>query len=73
MQSIAGSPNSSDIPPTLAVSGSGDTKKDSLTSAVSESLSRGDWIRTSDLLNPIQGVWRGNLSENASLSRLRAF
>jgi hypothetical protein len=34
---------------------------------------RGDWIRTSDLLNPIQGEWRVNSSENTSLSRLAAF
>src|SRR5215470_14055381 len=34
---------------------------------------RGDWIRTSDLLNPIQEVWRVNSSENMSLSRLAAF
>src|SRR5262249_26380295 len=27
--------------------------------------SRGDWIRTSDLLNPIQEVWRVNSSENS--------
>src|SRR5262245_25535078 len=29
---------------------------------------RGDWIRTSDLLNPIQGVSRVNCSENTALS-----
>ena len=34
---------------------------------------RGDWIRTSDLLNPIQEVRRVNSSENTSLSRLAAF
>jgi hypothetical protein len=33
----------------------------------------GDWIRTSDLLNPIQEAWRVNRSENTSLSRLAAF
>ena len=36
-------------------------------------VSRGDWIRTSDLLNPIQEVWRVNIAENTSLSRLAAF
>ena len=34
---------------------------------------RGDWIRTSDLLNPIQEVRRVNSSENTFLSRLAAF
>jgi hypothetical protein len=34
---------------------------------------RGDWIRTSDLLNPIQEAWSVNSSENTSLSRLAAF
>src|SRR6516165_4438448 len=29
---------------------------------------RGDWIRTSDLLNPIQGVSRVKCSENTALS-----
>jgi hypothetical protein len=28
---------------------------------------RGDWIRTSDLLNPIQEAWRANCLENAAL------
>src|SRR5690349_16515764 len=35
--------------------------------------SRGDWIRTSDLLNPIEEAWRANSSENTSLSQLAAF
>ena len=34
---------------------------------------RGDWIRTSDLLNPIQEVRRVNSAENTFLSRLTAF
>jgi hypothetical protein len=39
----------------------------------SGNVNRGDWIRTSDLLNPIQEVWRVNIAENTSLSRLAAF
>jgi integrase len=46
---------STDVLNTLAVSGSGDKRKGSLTSPVSEPSCRGDWIRTSDLLNPIYG------------------
>jgi integrase len=65
--SIADIPASSDVPHTLAVSGSSDKKKDSLTIPVSESPCRGDWIRTSDLLNPIQEAWRANCPENAAL------
>src|SRR5262249_28888115 len=34
---------------------------------------RGDWIRTSDLLNPIQGASRVDCSENAALSCVTAF
>ena len=34
---------------------------------------RGDWIRTSDLLNPIQEVQRVNIAENTFLSWLTAF
>jgi integrase len=55
--SIAVTPDSRGTSPALAVSVRGDKKKDSLTSPVSESPSRGDWIRTSDLLNPIQSVY----------------
>ena len=34
---------------------------------------RGDWIRTSDLLNPIQEAWRAKCRKNAALSRLSTF
>jgi hypothetical protein len=40
---------------------------------LAQKLSRGDWIRTSDLLNPIQEVRRVNIAENTSLSWLTAF
>ncbi len=43
----------------LAVSADDDKRKDSLTIPVNESSSRGDWIRTSDLLNPIHCRCRG--------------
>jgi integrase len=71
--SFPGNAASAGVPNALAVSGSPDKKKDSLTIPVSESLNRGDWIRTSDLLNPIQGVWRVNIAENTFLSWLTAF
>ena len=71
--SLAGNVDGGDVPDALAVSGSVDKKKDSLTTGVSESACRGDWIRTSDLLNPIQEVWRVNSSENTALSCLAAF
>jgi integrase len=51
--SSAGNPATGDVPSTLAASGSPDKKKGSLTIPVSEPSCRGDWIRTSDLLNPI--------------------
>jgi integrase len=54
MQSLAGKPAGAGLPNALAVSGSTDKKKDSLTIPVSEPSCRGDWIRTSDLLNPIE-------------------
>jgi hypothetical protein len=34
---------------------------------------RGDWIRTSDLLNPIQEAWRVKSWKNAAISRLSDF
>jgi integrase len=71
--SATGKPAGAGLPDTLAVSGSPDKKKGSLTIPVSEPLCRGDWIRTSDLLNPIQEVRRANIAENTSLSRLAAF
>src|SRR5262245_59183062 len=71
--SVTGNRSIADALGTLAVRGSPGKRKGSLTTPVSEPSCRGDWIRTSDLLNPIQGVWRAKLSENASLSRLRAF
>jgi hypothetical protein len=52
--SIAGNLNREDGSGIVAVSGGPDKRKDSPTIPVSESLSRGDWIRTSDLLNPIE-------------------
>jgi hypothetical protein len=70
MPSIAGNPNNCDFPPTLALNGSSDKKKDSLTIPVSESSSRGDRIRTCDLLNPIQGVTGPNI---ARASRFTAY
>jgi integrase len=57
--SVADNPNTSGDPHPLAVSGSPDKRKDSLTIPVNESSCRGDWIRTSDLLNPIQGAAAG--------------
>jgi integrase len=51
---------------TLAVSGVDDKRKDSLTIPVSESSSRGDWIRTSDLLNPIHRPTLLQLVKDAS-------
>ncbi len=52
--SLAGNPNSADVSSTLAVSGSPDKRKEPLTTGVSGSSCRGERIRTSDLLNPIQ-------------------
>jgi hypothetical protein len=52
--SFPGNPTGADVPNTLDVSGSPDKKKGPLTTGVSEPSCRGDWIRTSDLLNPIQ-------------------
>jgi integrase len=42
----------------FAVSGSPDKRREPLTTDVSGSRCRGDWIRTSDLLNPIKTVYR---------------
>jgi hypothetical protein len=49
----------------LAVTGDADKRKEPLTIPVSGSVRRGDWIRTSDLLNPIQQVTskKGRFSE----------
>jgi integrase len=52
--SIAGKSAASGLPNTFAVSGSPDKRRGPLTTPVSEPLSRGERIRTSDLLNPIQ-------------------
>jgi hypothetical protein len=46
---------------------------DELAERLLQENSRGDWIRTSDLLNPIQEVLRVNIAENTSLSWLTAF
>jgi integrase len=54
--SIAGKMNREEELDSLAVSVDGVKRKDSLTIPVSESSCRGDWIRTSDLLNPILAV-----------------
>jgi hypothetical protein len=59
--SFSGNPNSADVPNTFAVSGSPVKRKEPLTTGVSGSSSRGDWIRTSDLLNPIMAVCRSLL------------
>jgi integrase len=50
----AGNPGSGPAGRPLAASGIPDKGKGSLTTGVSEPSCRGDWIRTSDLLNPIQ-------------------
>jgi integrase len=51
-----------------------DKRNDSLSTSDSESSCRGDWIRTSDLLNPIQEVCRPYLhlkSQTPSIQQLR--
>jgi hypothetical protein len=53
--SIAGNLNRETASDVLDVGGVPDKRKDSLTIPVSEPLCRGERIRTSDLLNPIQG------------------
>jgi integrase len=57
-RSLAGNPASGDAPSTLAASGSAVKGKGRLSSADSRPSCRGDWIRTSDLLNPIKTVYR---------------
>src|SRR5581483_10790806 len=52
--SLSDNPSSSETTNTIAASGTADKRKGSLTIPVSEPLCRGDWIRTSDLLNPIE-------------------
>jgi hypothetical protein len=53
----------------FAASGSPDKRKELLTTGVSGSPWRGDWIRTGDLLNPIQGPTHHNqLSQQADTS-----
>src|SRR5262249_51373003 len=52
--SFPGNLTDTDILNTLAVSGSSDKSKGRLSSADNRPSCRGDWIRTSDLLNPIQ-------------------
>jgi integrase len=51
--SSAGNPAGSADPYTVAASGVADKKKGRLSSADNRPSCRGDWIRTSDLLNPI--------------------
>jgi integrase len=53
-QSTAGKPAGAGVPTTPVVSGSPDKKKGPLSIPDSGPSCRGDWIRTSDLLNPIQ-------------------
>ena len=53
-RSLAGNPTSGDVPSTLAVSGCDVNEKGRLSSPDNRPACRGDWIRTSDLLNPIQ-------------------
>jgi hypothetical protein len=57
--SLAGDPARSDVRQALDVSGCGVKEKGRLSSADNRPASRGDWIRTSDLLNPIQGAAAG--------------
>src|SRR5262249_10720168 len=52
--SSTGNPPSSDLPNTIAVSACPVNEKGRLSSADNRPSCRGDWIRTSDLLNPIQ-------------------
>jgi integrase len=52
--SLAGNRVSGDVPSTPAVSGCPVNEKGRLSSADNRPACRGDWIRTSDLLNPIQ-------------------
>jgi integrase len=54
--SLTGNPACGSLPSTYAASGSQDKKKGRLSSADNRPSCRGDWIRTSDLLNPIQAV-----------------
>ena len=53
-QSLAGKPAGAGLPNTPAVSGSADKEKGPLSIPDSGPSCRGDWIRTSDLLNPIE-------------------
>jgi integrase len=71
--SLAGNPASGDAASTLAVSGSPDKGKGRLSTGDNRPSCRGERIRTSDLLNPIQEAGRANCLENAALSRLAAF
>jgi integrase len=54
--SLAGNLASCDVPSTIAVSGCPVNEKGRLSSADNRPACRGDWIRTSNLLNPIQGI-----------------
>jgi hypothetical protein len=68
--SLTGNPANSQVWNTLAVSGDGDKRRGPLTIPVSEPLCRGDWIRTSDLLNPILGV---KAAPSRRMSQMQAF
>ena len=68
-QSLAGKPAGAGLPNTPAVSGSADKEKGPLSIPDSGPSCRGDWIRTSDLLNPIQAAGPGGREEKPQKSR----
>jgi integrase len=64
--SIAGDTASATVPSPVAVSGDVVKGKGRLSTGDNRPSYRGDWIRTSDLLNPIQEAWRAKCSKNAA-------
>jgi integrase len=69
----AGNPSREDVPNPVGASGSPVKRKGRVSSADNRPSCRGDWIRTSDLLNPITAVTGADSSEIPSGARLSSF